>query len=38
MGVRFLALDAASAHTLDSFVYERFVPDGDTFEVFTGAR
>jgi len=27
MGVRFLALDAASANTLDSFVYERFVPE-----------
>lgn len=29
MGVRFLALDAASARTLDSFVYERFVPEPD---------
>jgi uncharacterized protein (TIGR02266 family) len=29
MGVRFLALDAATARTLDSFVYERFVPDLD---------
>ena len=38
MGVRFLALDAASAHTLDSFVYERFVPETDTFGVFTGAN
>jgi uncharacterized protein (TIGR02266 family) len=38
MGVRFLALDAASAHTLDSFVYERFVPEIDSFGIFTGAR
>ena len=38
MGVRFLALDAASAHTLDSFVYERFVPETDTFGVFRGAN
>jgi uncharacterized protein (TIGR02266 family) len=38
MGVRFLALDAASAHTLDSFVYERFVPEGDAFGLFTGAQ
>jgi len=38
MGVRFLALDAASAHTLDSFVYERFVPKADSFGVFAGAH
>jgi len=38
MGVRFLALDAASAHTLDSFVYERFAPETDTFGIFTGAN
>jgi uncharacterized protein (TIGR02266 family) len=30
MGVRFLSLDAASAQTLDSFVYERFVPETDS--------
>ena len=38
MGVRFLALDAASADTLDAFVYERFVPETDTFGIFTGAN
>jgi hypothetical protein len=38
MGVRFLALDAASAHTLDSFVYERFVPKPDSLGVFAGAH
>lgn len=38
MGVRFLALDAASAHTLDSFVYERFVPEADSFGLSTGAH
>jgi len=38
MGVRFLALDAASARTLDVFVYERFVPETDTFGIFTGAN
>ncbi len=38
MGVRFLALDAASAHTLDSFVYERFVPKADSFGAFAGAH
>jgi uncharacterized protein (TIGR02266 family) len=31
MGVRFLSLDAATAQTLDSFVYERFVPGEDPF-------
>lgn len=35
MGVRFLALDAASAHTLDAFVYERFVPDTTPFSLYT---
>ena len=29
MGVRFLTLDSASAQNLDSFVYERFVPEND---------
>ena len=38
MGVRFLALDAASAHTLDAFVYERFVPETDGFGILTGAN
>ncbi len=38
MGVRFLALDAASANTLDAFVYERFVPETDSFGIFTGAN
>jgi uncharacterized protein (TIGR02266 family) len=38
MGVRFLALDAASADTLDSFVYERFVPDPDPFTAFESPR
>jgi uncharacterized protein (TIGR02266 family) len=38
MGIRFLALDAASAHTLDSFVYERFVPDTDSFGILSGAH
>jgi hypothetical protein len=38
MGIRFLALDAASAHTLDSFVYERFVPKADSLGVFAGAH
>jgi uncharacterized protein (TIGR02266 family) len=38
MGVRFLALDAASARTLDSFVYERFVPEADSFGLSTGAH
>jgi uncharacterized protein (TIGR02266 family) len=38
MGVRFLALDAASAQTLDAFVYERFEPETDTFGIFTGAN
>jgi len=38
MGIRFLALDAASAETLDSFVYERFVPDAGSFGVFSGAH
>ena len=31
-------LDAASAHTLESFVYERFVPEADSFALFNGAR
>jgi hypothetical protein len=35
MGLRFLALDATTAHTLDSFVYERFVPEADSFGVFS---
>jgi CheY-like chemotaxis protein len=37
MGVRFLALDAISAHTLDSFVYERFIPEADGFGFLRGA-
>lgn len=36
MGVRFLALDANSAHTLDSFVYERFIPEADGFGLLRG--
>ena len=38
MGVRFLALDAASARTLDSFVYERFVPETDPVGARTGGN
>jgi uncharacterized protein (TIGR02266 family) len=38
MGVRFLALDAASAHTLDSFVYERFAPQPAFLGALRGAQ
>jgi uncharacterized protein (TIGR02266 family) len=38
MGVRFLRLDAASAHTLDSFVYERFVPQPSPLDPLNGAE
>lgn len=38
MGVRFLALDAASAHTLDSFVYERFVPQPSPLDSLRGTE
>jgi uncharacterized protein (TIGR02266 family) len=34
MGIRFLALDAASADTLDSFVYERTTPESDPLAAF----
>ena len=34
MGVRFLALDAVSADTLDSFVYERTTPEIDPLSAF----
>jgi uncharacterized protein (TIGR02266 family) len=38
MGVRFLALDADSAETLESFVYERFVPGTDSVGTLYGAH
>jgi len=38
MGVRFLALDKASALTLDSFVYERFAPQPSPMDSLNGTE